>query len=926
MGKRVFFQKQNHMDLVWRRCWDRSPKYRGSFIRSYAQVEEMIIDSDIALMEKESGYVTSIEQALTVRKYLERNPDKLPLLKKLVRQGNIELLGGGESIIDYNMVLGESIVRNFLYGIRWYEREFGVRNTAAIVTDSFGVSPQLPQIFRKLGFDYVTQIGRVFENKKTFWRGIDGTLICFKDPMKDMQGLRAFVSLESYAKYDDCGICKGSGCEHCHYTGLDTISYKFSDRSLVNTAEGPSAGMLDDPHLRALEYARTCPQDEATIYLSSEEILQDARLPELISEYRTRYGMDISFMKKDQEYQEGAGEERRKLREAPESIAPEEIDRRSEGNCVSTGCYVSRISLKQTVREAENLLIAAEKLASLAWLNGCENYPARKIERLWNMLNLVQFHDALTASHTDDAYDELTDCLRNILLGSDQICGEAIKHLNGRIVCARPDSGGMTFVLYNTLSWDRGGVHRVVLQFEEEPDAGRLEIEDDQGNSQEIVEVNAHELTRRRWDVFQKRYSAEIKFRGSAIPALGYRTFALRWKTCAAAPALLPPVQPGTIENEYYLVRFDEYGISGILDKELGREIGTAGTNELILEEDFGSPWETLARPFNWTKLRKKTRVTSIEGLPGKYAATIEGAYCEGEDLFNGNPEQQNRIAWKQTVTLVPGVKSIDFVTKIDWDTTNRRVKIAFPLGFQPERDKAWYEIPYGAIERERYEGEFGIHTKPNGDWPALNWVEAYNPGGDYGVALLNKGLPCHRVENGTLYLSVLRSPQIPIYIFGYQDARDAGTHLFEYSLYSHKGSLAAGNTHRAAQELNVPEKSMPLDGGESAGALPASGSFISLDAGNASITSVKVSEEGKALILRINETKGLAGQCSMSCSVPVARCFTANLLEEAETEISTANGSVRFDIRPFDILTLRLELQKDYMTISKQEAENHDL
>jgi alpha-mannosidase len=804
-NKKVYFQKQNHMDVTWRRCWDKSAFYRGSVIRPYSQLEELILNRDIELIKKENSYVTSIEQAITIRKYLERNPDKLPLIKELIWKKNIELLNGGETVIDYNMVNGESIVRNFLYSINWYEREFNVRNSSAIVIDTFGVSGQMPQILRKLGLDYITQIGRVFENKKSFWKGIDGTIICFKDPTKGMEEKSAFISLESYTKYYDCSVCKGSGCKHCNFTGLDTASYRFSDATLINSSGIKSVGMAADPLKRALEYAKDCPYEEVYIYLSSEEILQDDMLVELINEYRTKYSMDISFMTKDEEFKKGTADLRELLKNSPEAIKTEDIDERNEGNCVCTGCYVSRIKLKQLIREAEGHLITAEKLAVWAKIYGMETYPLKKIERLWNGMSFAQFHDAITSSHIDEAYYEILDCLQNITLGSEQICSEATGYLNG-LIDMRGISEGQHFVLYNALSWERAGIHSVVLQLENEVYGEYLEIFDEIGNRQHIVETTIHELTDRHMDIFKKRNSVEVKFTGSSIPAMGYRVFTFRYNN-SKEKALANVECPEFLENEYYKIFLDEYGVIGIFDKELGKDVCTYGTNDLYLEEDFGSPWETLARPFNCTRLRKKNKVTGIKKHENRMIAIIEGSYTEKEDLYNGGKEE-NKLSWRQTITLYPKIKRIDFKMEVDWDTHSRRLKVAFPLGFTSDNDEAWYEIPYAAICRKKYEGSFGIHTNPNGDWPALNWVEVYNKQEDYSVTLLNKGLPCHKVENGVIYLSVLRSPEIPVYIYDFEDARDVGRHIFEHSIYSHKGSLEQGNQSKMGYELNMPEKS----------------------------------------------------------------------------------------------------------------------
>jgi hypothetical protein len=54
-----------------------------------------------------------------MRKFLERCPENLPVLQQLSREGRFAITGGGEAIVDSNMILGESLVRNYVDGLLW---------------------------------------------------------------------------------------------------------------------------------------------------------------------------------------------------------------------------------------------------------------------------------------------------------------------------------------------------------------------------------------------------------------------------------------------------------------------------------------------------------------------------------------------------------------------------------------------------------------------------------------------------------------------------------------------------------------------------------------------------------------------------------------------------------------------------------------
>jgi len=117
----VYIVQMNHFDPIWRRCWDRPFEYGGQVYASYADVEQAVIDDWLKIAENtEATFV--LEQTVSLRKYLERQPEKRDILRKLARDGRFELLAGGEVIPDANMPIGESLVRNMLYGILCYHR------------------------------------------------------------------------------------------------------------------------------------------------------------------------------------------------------------------------------------------------------------------------------------------------------------------------------------------------------------------------------------------------------------------------------------------------------------------------------------------------------------------------------------------------------------------------------------------------------------------------------------------------------------------------------------------------------------------------------------------------------------------------------------------------------------------------------------
>ncbi len=91
------------------------------------------------------------------------------------------VVGGTWVEMDGNLPSGESFIRQFLCGQRYFEKHFGRRCKIFWLPDTFGYSAQLPQIIRLSGMEYfMTQklswnLINIFPHHSFVWEGIDGT-------------------------------------------------------------------------------------------------------------------------------------------------------------------------------------------------------------------------------------------------------------------------------------------------------------------------------------------------------------------------------------------------------------------------------------------------------------------------------------------------------------------------------------------------------------------------------------------------------------------------------------------------------------------------------------------------------------------------------------------------------------------------------
>lgn len=363
--KKLLVLVNNHFDLLWRRCWRRRFSFEGRSFASYSEIQDLYLRDNLTLAEGMANYKFEVESVAVLRNSLARHPEWKERLVRLAGEGRFAVSGSGENIIDSNMVLGESIVRNFLYGLLWVERELGLKTSLGVRTDAFGNSAQLPQILRGCELSRVSGLLYALPHG-TCWRGLDGSEIAIAI-------LPEAGRAHGIAKLRPCSDCNGSGCRSCEGTGIELQRVKPPEKEAID-ASFPVA----------------------TIAISPEELLPCLE----IGEWAKRLGeeFDVEF---------ALGEDTTGYLSA-DALRADECNPSVELNPANTGCYVTRIRHKQECRRQEYAMLGLETLCCAARLAG-RPYPAAALATLWRELLVTMFHDAITGTHIDAANAELED-------------------------------------------------------------------------------------------------------------------------------------------------------------------------------------------------------------------------------------------------------------------------------------------------------------------------------------------------------------------------------------------------------------------------------------------------------------------------------------------------------------------------------------
>ncbi len=348
-------------------------------------------------------------------------------------------------------------------------------------------------------------------------------------------------------------------------------------------------------------------------------------------------------------------------------------------------------------------------------------------------------------------------------------------------------------------------------------------------------------------------------------------------------------VTPNRLENDYVCVDLDDAGdIVRILDKSNSREVLPQGAvaNQFQAFEDRPMNWDAwdvdiFYEDKRWTAEPAES-ITVVEA--GPLRATVEIV----RTILHSR--------YVQRISLAHDSGRIDVNTTIDWRERHVLLKVAFPVDVMSPT--ATFEIQWGNVQRP-------THRNTSWDWArfetcAQKWVDLSE--GNYGVSLLNDCKYGHDIHGNVMRISLLRSPTHP------DPEADQGEHHFSYSLLPHAGPWDL-NTVAAAYALNDPlivagnvtePASPPVPG-------PLSARLCSVDRDHVVIETVKQAEDGDGIIVRLYECRRWRSQVTLTTGFALAGAARVNLLEEQKESLTVRDNTVVFDIKPYEIVTLRL-------------------
>ncbi|MBD1881749.1 alpha-mannosidase [Coleofasciculus sp. FACHB-T130] len=828
-----------HLDLAW--LWPVSDTWEAAQ-RTFKSVLKLL---------QEFPNLTFCHSTPALYAWIEQHcPDLFAAIQQQVAAGRWEVVGGMWVEPELNIINGESIVRQLLYGQRYVLEKFGQLSTVAWLPDSFGFCATLPQFLKSAGIEYfVTQKLRWNDTTKfpyeTFWwRSLDGSQIFSLMSAPIGEGIDP-IKMASYA---------------CDWETQTSLKESLWLPGVGDHGGGPTRDMLEVAH--RWEKSPFFPRLEFT---TSESYLQQisTQNPNSNETQNSR----LFPVWDDELYLE-----------------------------FHRGCYTTHADQKRFERRSEGLLYQAELFASLASISIGAAYPKQKLESAWKKVLFNQFHDILPGSSIPQVFVDANQAWQEVEQVGSEIVQQALSAIATSIALPPPPQpDALPVIVFNSLNWQRSEVVTVPLPASKHHwqvynlEGKLLTSQLSEGKTllflaEDIPSVGYRlfwlcpqaELTSKR----QENRHPSTRFLNSNAPNRDNIRFSE--KNCI-------------LENELLRVIVDSQtgDLSSVFDKINRREIlNQSGGNQLQAFQDSGQYWDAWNIDPNYTKHPlPPTQLKSIEWVEqGTVQTRLRVVRQLGESKFC------------QDYVLQADSPLLKIITTVDWQERHVLVKAAFPLTLTA--DSATYEIPCGAIVRSTRDAN-GRSTQPQtpaatAKWevPALHWADLSE--NDYGISLLNDCKYGYDAQPSQLRLTLLRSSTWP------DPEADRGWHQFTYALYPHQGSWQSAHTVRRGYELNLPLQVMLLPSvGEQNSSLPPVGQLLDLQAENLILIALKQSEDSlQQWILRCYECHGEEAQMQLNSDLDLAIAHPVDLLERPiDAPEMSASGQIA-SIQPWKIAT----------------------
>ena len=354
---------QSHLDLAW--LWPVEETMRKT-ARTYT--------NQLALMEEYEDYHFLLCEPPILEWLKELYPNVYARVLNKVKEGKFYPEGALWVESDTNIPSGESLIRQFAWGKRWYRKELGVDSKMAWMPDTFGFSAVLPQIMKKCQVPYFATQKLVRQDPECepfpynvfWWEGMDGSRVLSHTFKKNNANFQPGDLLTRWEE------------DRVQQENIDGLMFPYG---FGDGGGGPTREMVEMAQRCAdLEGAPRCHMESPVKYFQRLENVENTFRGELYLAWHR-------------------------------------------------GTLTSQAKTKRGIRKAEIALKQLEFALSKQLLSG-ESMPdnwREKLEELWKTLLFNQFHDIAPGSSIARVHQRTEKELEALCQAAEQLTAQLLK-------------------------------------------------------------------------------------------------------------------------------------------------------------------------------------------------------------------------------------------------------------------------------------------------------------------------------------------------------------------------------------------------------------------------------------------------------------------------------------------------------------------
>ena len=907
-----------HLDTEWR--WE-YPQVIDEYIRK-------TMEDNFKLFEKYPHYVFNFSGANRYRFMKEYFPADFAKVKKYVDEGRWFPAGSSMEEGDVNAPNAEAIIRQILYGNRWFRKEFGKASAEYMLPDCFGFPASLPTILAHSGV-------RGFSTQKLVWgssapgggpqsieRTPEGTPFnvgVWVGP--DGEGVLAGINPGSYGGGIETDVSKPLPPELPN-PAFEELRKKIGDLQKTLQQAEQSGQSFDQKQvqefisLRREQYALDHGQQEHEFdrYQGdwATRVENNGKVSGLFTDYHYYGTGDIGgapdedsvkrleaivtkgsvglppanqfFSRRDQHKEwpaipVGDGPVHVISAKADQmflDITPEEAVHlpRYTGEMEltnhSAGSLTSQAYQKRWLRREEILADAAEKASIAAEWLGARSYPLARLNDAWTFVMGGHFHDIAAGTATPRSYEFAWN---DDVIAMNQFAGVLTNATEAVAAGLNTQTKGIPIVVYNPLNIEREDLVEAGIDFSEGmPKAVRVTTPDGREISGQIS-------------------GNKIIFPAS-VPSVGYSVYDVQPGANPETPSQLR-VSNNELENEYYRVKINSDGdVASIFDKTINKEL-LSGPARLAISYDNPEQWPAWNMDWDQEQAPPKAYVSGQAQIRVVENGPVRVAIEVSRETLGSR--------FVQTISLAAGDagKRVEFANVIDWTTRESNLKATFPL--TASNHVATYNWDIGTIERPTAEPKkFEV--------PSHQWIDLTDASGEFGATILTD---CKngsdKPTDNTIRLTLIRTPGTA---GGYADqgTQDIGHHEFSYGIAGHAGGWRDAQTDWQAQRLNAPLIAFQTSKHE--GPLGRTFSLLKISNPRIRALAVKKAEDGDEIVIRLVELDGKPQKdVRITFASPITAAREVNGQEELVGPATVSEGALVTSFHAYQPRTFALKL-----------------